>query len=193
MWLLKERVYTWHFLFIDKRKRILISQLQNFEDFREVERKSGRESCTEKYWASYYFFLNWAMFPPNYAKYRCALLCCNVICGNVNWHHIQIMGQIWHRHLLDNYFYSFQTIFFSRACQQMCTQTTLFTSLGMHMPMFLWFIFAHFPLCFLRVMVMNLLITKHLFPEQKAKKLGPTKQAYPPASECLMERGQLKD
>lgn len=114
------------------------------------------------------------MFPPNYAKYRCALLCCNLICGNVNWHHIQIMGQIWHRHLLDNYFYRFQTIFFSHACQQMCTQTTLFTSLGMHMPMFLWFIFAHFPLCFLRVMVMTLLITKHHFPEQKAKKLGPT-------------------
>lgn len=41
------------------------------------------------------------------------------------------------------------------------------------MPIFFWFIFAHFRLCFLSLMVMNLLIITYLFPDQKAKKLGP--------------------
>lgn len=85
---------NWHFLFIDKRKSIPISQLQNL-DFREVEREPGREfvtSCSEKNWACFFlkkkFFFNWAMFPSYYAKYRCALSCWNLICGNADWHYI---------------------------------------------------------------------------------------------------------
>lgn len=88
------------------------------------------------------------------------LLCWNLICGNAIWHHTEIVGQFWHKHLITIFttFKLFSLVIHFYKCVFRLFYLRLWVCIW---PVFFWFIFAHFLSCFLNFTIMNLLITKH--------------------------------